>query len=169
MNSVKSRIDAKGTLLRINELKRELYHLQQVSGISKDALSLRYNEILRLQEQYDILCGKAALEDLRVYQTTQKVIRKSGVKQYLQWYAAWRINGKVKNVYLGRVSKLSESEAMRIAKRLKAKSLDLEEYLPTTTPVTHNQTARSLQKIELTNLVLPKKPEIGRGIAGEDA
>ncbi len=169
MNYTKSRIDAKGILLRIEVLENELYHLQQVQGISKDSLALRYNEILRLREQYNTLHSKARLEDLRVFQTTQKVIRKSGVKQYLQWQAAWRVNGKTKTVYLGRVSKLSESEATRIARNLKAKSLGLEESLPTTKPVIYKQKVPTLQKIELTNMVLPKKPEIGRGIVGEEA
>jgi len=163
MNTTKSRIGAKGLNLQIEQLEAQFHHLEKVDGISSQAMSVRLEEINRLKSLRTELLKKAFLEDLTVYQTSQ---RKNG-KVYQQYQASWKVNGRTKTVYLGRVSKISHQEALRLARRLKAASAGIEEVLPQTRPERATKKPTKV-RIELTSMVAQQKPSIGRGIIGDD-
>lgn len=171
MNSVPARKKAKGVSLRIDKLLVEVNHLLAVDGISSGVINTRVDEINRLKSKYEETLKIAALEDIKVYQTTQKVVRSGVNREYKQWQAAWCVGGRSKVVYLGRVSKLSEKDALRLARGLKAASLGINEYLPSTRPEKQHPTTNSNRnikgKIVISNMVVPKKQEVGRGIIGD--
>jgi len=48
---------------------------------------------------------------------------KKGIRTYHYWMANWREGGKVRNVHLGSCEKMSQSEALQKARKLKAEAL----------------------------------------------
>lgn len=54
-----------------------------------------------------------------------KTVRKGETKTYSYWYASWRVDTKVRNVYVGSVNKMSQKEALNKARKLKAKDLGI--------------------------------------------
>lgn len=70
---------------------------------------------------------QARLEDLNVYHVKmEKVVRKKKTKVYTYWYASWRNDEKVKNVYIGSTRTMDSCEALIRARRLKATFLGID-------------------------------------------
>jgi hypothetical protein len=67
--------------------------------------------------------GRARVEDLSVFRVRKET--KKG-KEHEYWHAAWMIEGKVRNVYLGSCKKVSYQEALERARRRKAEGLGIE-------------------------------------------
>jgi len=67
--------------------------------------------------------GQARVEDLSVFRV-KKETKKGKGHEY--WHAAWMIEGKVRNVYLGSCKKMSPEEALAKARRRKAEELGVE-------------------------------------------
>jgi hypothetical protein len=67
--------------------------------------------------------GRARVEDLSVFRVKKET--KKG-KEHEYWHAAWMIEGKVRNVYLGSSKKMSQKEALEKARRRKAEGLGIE-------------------------------------------
>ena len=59
--------------------------------------------------------NKARIEDLHVWQM-EKI---KGKKTYTYWMASWRDGEKVHNVHLGSAKKLSKTEALEKARKMK--------------------------------------------------
>lgn len=55
-----------------------------------------------------------------------KRVRKGEDRTYTYWYTSWRKNKKVKNVYLGPINKMNHEEALKKARKMKAKDLDFD-------------------------------------------
>jgi len=64
--------------------------------------------------------GRARVEDLSVFRVKKET--KKG-KEHEYWHAAWMIEGKVRNVYLGSCKKMSREEALERARQRKAEEL----------------------------------------------
>ncbi|RQW76960.1 MAG: hypothetical protein EHM14_15480 [Methanothrix sp.] len=97
-------------LVEANELARKLKR----SSSEKDK-SIRLLEL------------RARLEDLTVYPVKmEKVVRKKKTKVYTYWYASWRNDKKVKNVYIGSASAMNYHEALIRARTLKAMFLGVD-------------------------------------------
>jgi len=47
-------------------------------------------------------------------------------KEHEHWHAAWMVEGKVRNVYLGSCKKVSQEVALERARRRKAEELGVE-------------------------------------------
>ena len=67
--------------------------------------------------------GRARVEDLSVFRVKKET--KKG-KEHEYWHAAWMIEGKVRNVYLGSSKKVSQEEALERARKRKAEELGVE-------------------------------------------
>jgi hypothetical protein len=69
---------------------------------------------------------EARLDRLKVYTVDMKrAIRKGETNTYVYWYASWRLDGKVRNVYLGRAKIMSLEEALVKAVKLKGEYLKI--------------------------------------------
>ena len=55
----------------------------------------------------------------------EKIASRRKNKPAGRWLAGWREGGKLRKVYLGSCKKLSQAEALRKARRLKAEALGL--------------------------------------------
>jgi hypothetical protein len=67
--------------------------------------------------------GQARLEDLSVFKAKKEM--KKG-KEHEYWHAAWVIDGKTRNVYLGSCKKMGRKEALEKARKRKAGELGIE-------------------------------------------
>jgi len=168
MNTTTARIARKGTIQRMQTLRKEIELLSQIPSISLSTIEIRQNELRRLELLAEDFTQTAALEDVSVHISVLKKKTNHGVKEYPQWVASWRIRGKVKNTYIGMCSKIDEQEALRRAKTIKARSLGLEEKSNPTRPIVEKK-RKDKQTIVLSTLVeLIRPPVIGRGIIGDD-
>jgi hypothetical protein len=76
----------------------------------------------RIQAEVSALKHLARLEDLRIFKVREKV----GKNKFLfYWFAAWTINNKAHNAYLGSCVKMDAETAMQKARKLKAEALGL--------------------------------------------
>jgi len=76
----------------------------------------------RIQAEVLALKPLARLEDLSIF----KVKKKVGKNKFLfYWFAAWTINNKAHNAYLGSCAKMDAETAMLKARTLKAEALGL--------------------------------------------
>jgi hypothetical protein len=66
--------------------------------------------------------GRARVEDLSVFRVKKET--KKG-KEHEYWHAAWMVEGKVRNVYLGSCKKLSQEEALARAQKMKVEELGI--------------------------------------------
>ncbi len=76
-----------------------------------------------LKAESEALKGAARLEDLHLWQMKKVKTTKKGSRTYHYWMANWREGGKVRNVHLGSCEKMSQSEALQKARKLKAEAL----------------------------------------------
>jgi hypothetical protein len=73
------------------------------------------------QAEAEALKTAARLEDLHLW----KDEKTKGERTYSYWRATWREGGKVHNVHLGSCRKVSQAEALAMARKLKAESLGI--------------------------------------------
>ena len=66
--------------------------------------------------------GRARVEDLSVFRVKKETKRG---KEHEYWHAAWMIEGKTRNVYLGSCKKMSQEEALARAQKMKAEELGI--------------------------------------------
>lgn len=66
--------------------------------------------------------GQARLEDLSVFKV-KKEMKKGREHEY--WHAAWVVDGKTRNVYLGSCKKMGRKEALEKAKKMKVEELGI--------------------------------------------
>jgi hypothetical protein len=66
--------------------------------------------------------GRVRVEDLSVFRVKKET--KKG-KEHEYWHAAWMVEGKVRNVYLGSCKKVSYHEALERAQKMKAEELGI--------------------------------------------
>jgi hypothetical protein len=66
--------------------------------------------------------GRARVEDLSVFRVKKET--KKG-KEHEYWHAAWMIEGKTRNVYLGSCKKMSQEDALARAQEMKAEELGI--------------------------------------------
>lgn len=87
----------------------------------------------KLKEDLEITQAEAAalkasglqrLEDLNVFEV-EKTTKKGNAHTY--WHAAWMEGSKVRNVYLGSTKKMSSSEALVKARKIKAQALGIDQ------------------------------------------
>jgi hypothetical protein len=76
-----------------------------------------------LKAEAEALKVAARLEDLHLWQMEKVKTTKKGSRNYHYWMANWREGGKVRNVHLGRCERMSQSEALQKARKLKAEAL----------------------------------------------
>ncbi len=67
--------------------------------------------------------GQARLEDLSVFRVKKEM--KKG-KEHEYWHAAWVVDGKTHNVYLGSCKRMGHKEALVKARKKKAEELGIE-------------------------------------------
>jgi len=123
---------ATATRDKIKTLKKNAKHETKVAKYLKaldlteakelaKKLNISSCEKLKLAEKLEY---QARLEDLSVYKVEmKKTVRKRKTKIYTYWYASWRLEKKVKNVYIGSTTKMKYDEALEKARMLKAEDL----------------------------------------------
>jgi hypothetical protein len=117
---------------RVDELKKTAHiermaskYLKMLKQIDakKMALKLEKSSSDKLELAKSIKF-KSRLNTVSVYSVEMtKRVRKGKDKTYTYWYASWRIDKKVKKVYLGSINRMSREEALKKARGLKAKDL----------------------------------------------
>jgi hypothetical protein len=122
----------KTTKEMIRALKKEALIERKVSGYlslldqpqaQKIALILERSSSKKF-ELAEKLKSQFRLNTLSVYTVNmEKTVRKGKTKTYTYWYASWRFDKKVKNVYLGSAKTMNRDMALSKAKKLK--TLDL--------------------------------------------
>lgn len=92
--------------------------------IREFASKLEKSSLEKMKQAYD-LKAQARLEDLTVYEVRmEKTVRKKGKKRiYTYWYASWREEKKVKNIYIGSTREMSYEEAIHKARKIKGEAL----------------------------------------------
>ncbi len=68
--------------------------------------------------------GHARLEDLSIFKVKKEM--KKG-KEHEYWHAAWVVDGKTHNVYLGSCKKMGRKEALENARKKKAEELGIKQ------------------------------------------
>ncbi len=68
----------------------------------------------------------ARLEDLTVRREPLVKQTKKGERTYYRWVASWREGERTKKIYLGSCNKMSRSDALQKARRVKAEALGVE-------------------------------------------
>jgi hypothetical protein len=76
----------------------------------------------RIQAEVLALKPLARLEDLSIFKVKKQVGRK---KFLFYWFAAWTMNNKAHNAYLGSCIKMDAETALQKARKLKAEALGL--------------------------------------------
>ncbi len=72
------------------------------------------------------LKAQARLEDLTVYEVKmKKFVRKKETKVYSYWFASWREETKIRNVYIGSTKEMSYEEAVNRARNIKGEYLGI--------------------------------------------
>jgi hypothetical protein len=115
------RAEAKQTKKALSAVSRAC-ELGQDLTTHEDALQAQVDEA-KAQAAALKASGKARLEDLNVYTLERARGKNKNVHSY--WYASWREEDKVKNIYLGTCKKLDQDTAWRKARDLKAQALGI--------------------------------------------
>ena len=105
-------------------LTAEALVLAEIAGMEQE-VEARKAQAAGLWEQAQGLQGKARLEDLTVRKEPLVKQTEKGERTYYRWVASWREGAKTKKVYLGSCRKISQDEALRKAKKLKASALGI--------------------------------------------
>jgi|WetSurMetagenome_2_1015567.scaffolds.fasta_scaffold819056_1 hypothetical protein len=97
-----------------------------ILGTQEFASRLEESSFVKMKQAHD-LKNQARLEDLTVYVVRmEKAVRKKGkMKIYTYWYASWRDEKKVKNVYIGSTREMSHEEATHKARKMKREALEV--------------------------------------------
>jgi len=96
----------------------------QTPATRKEAKRLQKKADQTLTEGKD-LKQQARLEDLHVWKMEKVKNSMKGSKKYTYWMVSWREGNKVRNVHLGSCKKLSRTDAIQKARKLKAEGLGL--------------------------------------------
>ncbi|MDD1753158.1 MAG: hypothetical protein LUQ38_08745 [Methanotrichaceae archaeon] len=122
MHTTSTRVRIKALKTDIKEFNREARLLAKVPMMAP-AIRERHAEVERLKEEVKKLesSDRARIEDLHVWEM-EKV---KGSKTYTYWMAGWRKDGKIRNVHLGSIKKISEKEALEKARKMKAEALEI--------------------------------------------
>jgi hypothetical protein len=80
---------------------------------------------MELKKAAKDLNQSARLEDITVRKNPITRATKNGERIYYRWVCSWQEGDKTVNKYLGSCKKMSEDEALRKARKLKAEALGL--------------------------------------------
>ncbi len=119
---------------RIKQLRAEARKLSAALDAARELADVEDLGDLqaRLQERQETVqaeaaalksSGQARLEDLSVF-VVKKDMKKG--KEHEYWHAAWVIEGKTRNVYLGSCKKMGRKEALEKARKKKAEELGVQ-------------------------------------------
>jgi len=84
------------------------------------------DEARRMEEEALEALEAARLEAVTVYLGEVVKTTAKGEKKYRYYFASWKMEGKVKNVYIGSPRKMTLEEATAKARDLKARDLGLQ-------------------------------------------
>jgi len=123
-HSTPARTEARGLKQKASQLVRDSRALEGIEGTAQLA-GERQAEAARLQQQARELQERARLEDVNVWEDSIVTRTKKGVKKYGRWMAGWREGDRLRKVYLGSCKKLSQAEALQMARAMKAMPLGM--------------------------------------------
>jgi hypothetical protein len=126
--------------MNLKSTRKKIYHLTQEAHREERAAqllkSLFYPEAQMLAKKLirsssmklelaDELKVRARICNLSVYSVgvKRRTSKNGKFRIYDYWYASWRVEKKVRNVYLGSTEQMSHDEALAKARVLKAKDL----------------------------------------------
>ena len=79
---------------------------------------------MELKKEAKALNQSARLEDITIRQNAITKPTKKGMRIYYRWVCSWQEGDKTVTKYLGSCKKMSEADALRKARKLKAEALD---------------------------------------------
>jgi hypothetical protein len=128
MHKTAAREMRKDLIAQAQELTGKAKALRKVAGIIPTATE----QAERFQAGADEAQAKARalklearLENLTIWEQRKVKQSKNGPKSYTYYMASWRVDDRVKNVYLGSSRKMSRDDAFVLARRLKMETLGL--------------------------------------------
>lgn len=124
MHNTPSRLKARGMREKAKELGSEARILMKIEGLESEG-ALREKMAKELSEQARVLDNQARLEDISVRQVNYWKDTRHGRQNYPRWYASWREDNRIRNAYLGSVKRMSRTEALQKAKKMKAEAFGL--------------------------------------------
>ena len=116
---------------KARELKAEALELEQEASIlagireTEELGAIRVNRSMELKKAAKDLNQLARLEDITVRESPITKQTKNGERIYYRWLCSWQEGDKTVTKYLGICKKMSEAEALRKAKMLKAEALGI--------------------------------------------
>lgn len=119
-----ARTEARGLKQNASKLARESKALEGIEDAGSMA-GEKQAEASRLREMARELQEKARLEDLNIWVDCIVRPTSKGEKKYGRWMAGWREGNKVRKVYLGSCRKMSQAEALQMARVMKAEALGI--------------------------------------------
>lgn len=116
----------KQLLVKARELDNALVSLSRQYGTATIDLKNRQRQLEedknRILAEVLTLKPLARLEDLSIFKV-KKQVQKNKFQFY--WFAAWTMDNKARNVYLGCCTKMDAETALQKARKLKAEALGL--------------------------------------------
>jgi hypothetical protein len=105
---------------KARELEKEASTLESIKE-TKGLAAVKSHRAAELRKAADDLANAARLEDLSVIQEPLIKITKKGEKRtYYRWVASWREGDKIRKVYVGSCKKMSQADALKKARKMKA-------------------------------------------------
>ncbi len=87
---------------------------------------LNLHRAKQLEDMANSLAYHARLDDITIgLRSIKKRNKKNEITTHSYWVCSWKKDGKVINKYLGSTNKVSQSEALEKARRMKAEALGL--------------------------------------------
>jgi len=116
---------------RARELKAEARELERDVAIlagmreAEELGAIKANRAKELKKAAKDLNHSARLEDIGVRQNPITKATKKGDRIYYRWLCSWQEGDKTVTKYLGSCNKMSQAEALRKARKLKAEALGI--------------------------------------------
>ena len=88
--------------------------------------AIKANRVMELKKAAKDLNQSARLEDITVRQNSITKQTRKGERIYYRWVCSWQEGDRTVTKYLGSCKKMSEADALRKARMLKAEALGLE-------------------------------------------
>ena len=116
---------------KARELKAEARDLERdaatLAGIheTEELVEIKTNRARELKKAAKDLNQSARLEDITVRWNPITKTPKKGERIYYRWVCSWQEGEKIVTKYLGSCKKMSEDEALRKARMLKAEALGI--------------------------------------------
>ena len=107
------------------DLERDAATLAGIREI-EELVAIKANRAMELKAAAKALNQSARLEDITVRQNAITKPTKKGMRIYYRWVCSWQEGDKTVTKYLGSCKKMSEADALRKARKLKAEALGLE-------------------------------------------